>query len=198
MRKTYLQVNQYYPKGIYDQSARKEMNSLLLAFNDSYYGFFPYLVSKEEQVVVDYYPKSHSKQYEVNRIMELCKIQKVRRKDMMKIEEFLNLKYIIETQLDFYNWNLKNVQKAKEALANESFESFFPVLFEERKYALQDMRFHYKQTIEKLQSENQQCEQRIEELLHRGPGFLGETSQLIGEVMTESIRKVRKTFNREP
>lgn len=197
MRKTYLQLNDHYPKDTYERQARKEMNALLLDFNTTYYSFFPHLIVEEKKLVVDTYPKRHSKQYEVERVLELCKIQKVRRKDMVEIEKLLNLKYIIETQVDFYNWHLDNVKKAEDALENELFESFFPLLFEERKVDLHNMQVYYNEMMGKLQEENGQCERRIEALLRRGPGFLGEAGQFINEVMTESMRKVKHTFKRK-
>lgn len=194
MRKTYLQLNHYYPKHTYDRLARKEIKSLLLQFNSTYYSFFPHLIAQEAKVVIDYYPKMHSKQYEVDRIMELCKLQKVRRKDKLKIEEFLNLKYIIEAQLNFYKMNLEKVAEAEVALENEVFKSFFPSLFEERKCLMNEMRVHYEEMTAKLQDENRQCEQRIEELLRKGQGLLGEASKLVGEVITESMKRVTRPF----
>lgn len=196
MRKTYLQLNQYYPKNTYDKFARKEMHSLLLQFNTTYYSFFPHLLSEANEVVTDYYPKRHAKQHEVERVLELCKVQMVRRKDMMKIEEFLNLKYIIETQLDFYNDHLDKIKEARKVLEDESFSSFFPFLFKERKNTLNQMRLYYEEMTVKRQDENLQCEQRIEELLRKGPGFIGEASKLIGDIFTESMEKIKYTFKK--
>lgn len=194
MRKTYLQLNHYYPKNTYDRMARKEMKIILLKFNETFFSTFPHLLTTNQHPLLDYFPKHHSKQYEVDRVMALCKLQKIRRKDMVKIEELLNLKYIIEEQIDFYEMNIEKVQDIRKAISDELFEPFYPTLFKERIFLLNDMENHYNERIEKYTDENLQCEQRIEELVRKGQGFFGEASDFIGEIFTESMRKINHSL----
>ena len=64
--------------------------------------------------------------------VKLCKSQKVRRKDIVQIEEYLNLQYVIEEQMAYYNQAIKKAEHTERMLSNEMFSSLFPELFEER------------------------------------------------------------------
>lgn len=190
LRKEYLQLERYYPKNIYDRLARKEMKTILSNFNNVFYEAYPQMLKNKSTVLIDYYPKMHSKQYEVQRAIKLCKSQKVRRKDILKIEEYLNLQYIIEEQLLHYDREIKKVQHTKQLLSREEFSSFFPELFEKRMDVLSEIVDKSITKIEQLKKEKQICETAIHDLIHRNHSFWGDASRLIGSMITESVRQV--------
>src|SRR5690625_988821 len=131
MRKRQHQLNFYYPKQVYDPLARREMKAVLTRFNDLFYAAYPEKLKGNSQQLLNYQPRSHKKQYEVQRALKLCKSQKVRRKELAKIEEYLNLQYIVEEQIVYYDNVFKKAQATKQQISAEEFSSFYPQLFEE-------------------------------------------------------------------
>ena len=128
----YLQLERYYPKNTYDRLARKEMKVVLAQFNDAFYDAYPEMVENPLHIVSEYYPKRHSRQYEVQRAIKICKAHKVRHKHIKQIEEYLNLQYVIEEQLFYYNKEIRKVRQAQTLLDQGTFSSFFVELYEER------------------------------------------------------------------
>lgn len=189
-RKQQVQLNLYYPKKVYDPLARREMKAILTHFNDVFYQAYPEMLSNPSVVMVDYHPRSHSKQYEIQRAIKLCKSQKVRRKDLVKIEEYLNLKYIIEEQLAYYNDKLQKSKATKQLLSNEEFASFFPQLFEERVNSLEHREAYSLTKLKKLEKEKQMCEKAIRDLIHGNHSFWGDAKKFIGNMVSDSVRHV--------
>lgn len=200
-KKQQVQLNLYYPKNVYDPLARKEMKVILKRFNDLYYQAYPEMLSNPSPVVVDYHPNSHSKQYEIQRAIKLCKSQKVRRTDLVKIEEYLNLKYTIEEQLAYYNDKLQKSKATKRLLINEEFSSYYPQLFEERLNSLEHMEAYSLTKLRQLEKEKQMCEKAILELIQGHPSFWGEAKKLINNMVLDSVKhvtdRVGKTFRRK-
>ena len=190
IRKRHLQLELQYPKNTYDRSARREMKVILTRFNDLFYDAYPMMIKGQSNAIVDYHPRTHSRNYDVQRAIKLCKTQKVRRKDIVKIEEYLNLQFIIEEQLMFYDNEIKKVQHTKRMLSKEVFSSFFPELFEERMKVLSEIVESSIMKIDKLREEKRVCEKTISDLIHRNNNFWGDASRLIGSMVTESVRQV--------
>lgn len=185
-----VQLELYYPKNTYDRFARREMKVALARFNELFYKAYPMMLSGQSSGIVDYHPRTHSRQYDVQRAIKLCKSQKVRRKDLVKIEEQLNLQYIIEEQLRFYGVEVEKAQNTMQVLAIETSTSFFPELFAERMKALENIKGHYMKEIYKLENERQICVKAIFDLLHRNRDFFGQASKFIGGLVTESVKNV--------
>lgn len=190
MRKRHLQLAIYYPKQIYDPVARREMKAILTRFNDIFYTAYPEMLHGDSQTVLDYQPRSHNKQYEVKRALKLCKSQKVRRKELAKIEEYLNLQYIVEEQIAYYDKVFKKAQGTKQQISTEAFSSFFPQLFEERIHYLDEIEQSCRNKIRELDNQKRQCEQAIHDLMHNHHSFWGDASRLIGSMVAESVKHV--------
>ena len=189
-RKQKVQLDLYYPKNVYDPLARKEMKVILTRFNDMYYQAYPEMVSNPSAVMVDYHPRSHSHQYEIQRAIKLYKSQKVSRKDLVKIEEYLNLKYIIEEQLGYYNDKLRKSKETKRLLINEEFSSFFPQLFEERVSSLEHREAYSLTRLRQLEKEKQMCEKAIRDLLYSNYSFWGDAKKRISNMVSDSVKHV--------
>ncbi|WP_218564923.1 hypothetical protein [Sporosarcina pasteurii] len=190
MRKRQLQLAIYYPKQIYEPLARREMKAILTQFNDMFYAAYPEKLHENSQPILDYQPRSHKKQYEVQRAIKLCKSQKVRRKELIKIEEYLNLQYIVEEQIAYYDKVLKKAQVTRQKISTETFTSFFPQLYEERINYLDKIEQSCLNKIRKLDDEKRLCEQAIHDLMHNHQSFWGEASRLIGSMVAESVKHV--------
>lgn len=190
MRKQKVQLELYYPKNTYDRLARREMKTVLTRFNDLYYKAYPMMINGRSNAIIDYHPRTHARQYEVQRAIKLCKSQKVRRKDVVKIEEYLNLQYIIEEQLRFYDKQVEKARHTKQVLSKEPSTSYFSELFAERMNTIESIKDHYTKEIDKLEHEKRICERAIYDLLDRNHDFWGHASKLIGGMITESVRNV--------
>ena len=190
LKKQSAQLEFYYPKSTYDRLARREIKVILTNFNNLFYEAYPEALQNKARVVQDYHPTSHSRKYDVQRAIKLCKSQKVRGKDIAKIEEYLNLQYVIEEQMTYYNQAIKRAEHTERLLSNETFSSFFPELFEERMQMLEEIKDYSRATIEKLYHDKQLCERAINDLIARGHGFWGEASRLIGSLVAESVKQV--------
>lgn len=190
IRKQYMQLELYYPKNTYDRFARREMKAILTRFNDLYYEAYPGKLKTKFNALINYEPRTHSKQYEVQRAIKLCKSKKIRRKDIVKIEEYLNLQYIIEEQLIHYNNELIKVKRTKQLLSQEKYASFFPELFEERMKFLSQIEANSLTQIDKLKNEKQICEKAIRDLIDRNHSFWGDAGKLIGSMISESVKHV--------
>lgn len=189
-RKQQLQLNLYYPRKVYDPLARREMKAILMHFNDVFYQAYPEMLKNPSEVMIDYHPRSHSKQYEVQRAIKLCKSQKVRRKDLVKIEEYLNLKYIIEEQMSHYNKKLQKATATKQLLEQEDFSAFFPQLFEERMESVEHRKSYSQTKLRKLEREKQICEKAIHDLMHNNHSFWGDAKRMIGGMIADSVKQV--------
>lgn len=190
MRKRQHQLNFYYPKQVYDPLARREMKAVLTRFNDLFYAAYPEKLKGNSQLQLNYQPRSHKKQYEVERALKLCKSQKVRRKELAKIEEYLNLQYIVEEQIVYYDNVFKKAQATKQQISAEEFSSFYPQLFEERMDYLDNIEQQCLGSIKKLEDEKRVCEQAIHDLIHNHQSFWGDASRLIGSMVAESVKHV--------
>ncbi|QUW21056.1 hypothetical protein JSQ81_14720 [Sporosarcina sp. Marseille-Q4063] len=190
MKRQAAQLELYYPKNTYDRLARREIKPILTNFNNLFYEAYPEALTNKAEVVHDYHPTRHSRKYDVQRAIKLCKSQKVRRKDIVEIEEYLNLQYIIEEQISYYNQAIKKAENTERLLSNEQFSSFFPELYEERMQMLDEIKDYSLTTIDKLHHDKQLCERAINDLIRRGPGFWGEASRLIGSLVAESVKQV--------
>jgi hypothetical protein len=190
MKKQAAQLELYYPKNTYDRLARREIKPILTNFNNLFYEAYPEALTDETELVLDYHPTRHSRRYDVQRAIKLCKSQKVRRKDIAQIEEYLNLQYIIEEQMTYYNQAIKKAENTERSLSNETFSSFFPELHEERMQMLEEIKNYSLTKIDKLHHDKQLCERAINDLIRRGHGFWGEASRLIGSLVAESVKQV--------
>lgn len=190
MRKRQAQLNIYYPKQIYDPLARKEMKAILTHFNDVFYGAYPEKLKRKSQGLLEYKPHNHKKQYEIQRAIKLYKSQKVRKKELAKIEEYLNLKYLVEEQIAYYDQLFKHAQATKQHISQEEFSSFFPQLFEDRMNYLGNIEQKSLQKIRKLDEEKRLCEQAIYDLLHNQHSFWGDAGKLIGSMVADSVKHV--------
>ncbi len=189
-RKLQAQLELYYPKNTYERPARKEMKAMLIPFNEIYYDAYPRVLANKTNAIVDYYPKTHSKQYEVQRAMKLCKTYKVRRKNLVKIEELLNLQYIIEEQMNYYDKEIQKTRRIQKLLDEEPFSSFFSELYEKRMGVLLKIEAHGLKKVNELQEEKQTCEKAISDLLHQQRDIWGDASKLLGDMVSESVRHV--------
>lgn len=185
-----FQLNLYYPKEIYEPLARKEMKMILGHFNDVFYQAYPDMLENSFETMVDYHPKSHARQDDIQRAIKLCKSQKVRRKDLVKIEEYLNLQYIIELQLTYYHQSLQKAVATKTLLAENDFSSFFPQLFKERIESVEQRESYSQMKIKKLDGEKRMCEKAIHDLMKNEYSFWGDAGQLIRGMVAESIKQV--------
>lgn len=189
------QLELYYPKNTYDRFARREMKAALTRFNELFYKAYPKMLNEQSSGIIEYHPRTHSRQYDVQRAINLCKSQKVRRKNIAKIEENLNLQYIIEDQLRFYDNKIKKARKTTQILMEESSSSFFPELLVERKQTLENMETHYISETYKLENERDICVKAITNLIHRNHDFLGQASKYISNLVTESIKSAVGAVN---
>lgn len=190
MKTERLQLNLYYPKKVYDPLARREMKQILTHFNDVFYQAYPKMINDPSDVLVDYHPRSHAREYEIQRAIKLCKSQKVRRKDLVKIEEYLNLQYIIEAQVSYYNQKLQKAISTKKLLSEEAFSSFFPLLFEERMNSIEHRESYSLTKLQKLEREKQMCEKAIRDLMHNNHSFWGDARKVIGGMVAESVKQM--------
>lgn len=190
LKKQSVQLELYYPQSTYDRLARREIKVILTNFNNLFYEAYPEALLNKAKVVKDYHPTSHSRKYDVQRAVKLCKSQKVRRKDIVQIEEYLNLQYVIEEQISYYNQAIKKAEHTERLLSNETFSSFFPELYGERMQMLEEIKDYSVETIDKLHHDKQLCERAINDLIRRGHGFWGEASRLIGSLVAESVKQV--------
>lgn len=190
IRKRNEQLNIYYPKNVYDPLARREMSALLTQFNDLFYEAYPEKLKGNGQLAIDYQPKTHNKRYDVQREITLYKTKKVRRKNLGKIEEFLHLKYIVETQIEHYNRTLQKALRMKEQISDEAFSSYFPQLFEERLLFLENIERHCHSKISQLLEDRVLYEQTIYELVHYPDNFFKDASRMIGGIVADSVKHV--------
>ena len=195
MKKQHVQLELYYPKNTYDRLARREMKAVLTHFNERFYDIYPEALKGQSNVTVDYYPRTHSRHYDVQRAIKLCKSQKFRRKDILKIEENLNLQYIIEEQMNFYSGEIKKARYTKDMLSQEVYTSFYPQLYEERMKILDEVEKHSVATIGKLEGERRICEKAIYDLLYQNHDFWGNASRLIGGMITDSLKRVANVID---
>ena len=95
------------------------------------------------------------RQYEVQRAIKICKAHKVRHKHIKQIEEYLNLQYVIEEQLFYYNKEIRKVRQARDLLDQGTFSSFFVELYEERMSTLIKIEAHCLMKVRKLEEKKQ-------------------------------------------
>lgn len=190
------QLELYYPKHTYNRFARREMKTELARFNEIYYKVYPKMLDGKSSGIIDYHPRTHTRQYDVQRAIKLCKSQKVRGKDLVKIEEYLNLQYIIEEQLRFYSNKIEKAQKTMQILAEEGSSAFFSELFTERIKVLESMETHYIREVYKLENERDICVRAIHDLIYRNDNFFGKASKYVGSLVTESVKNAVEIVNR--
>lgn len=194
------QLELYYPKHTYNRFARREMRAALARFNTIFYNAYPRMLEGKSSGIIDYHPRTHTRQYDVQRAIKLCKSQKVRRKNLVKIEENLNLQYIIEEQLRFYSAKIEKAKKTLQLLGEEDSATFFPELYSERIKVLESLETHYIREAYKLENERDICISAIHDLIHRNHNFFGSASKYIGGLVTESVKNavdiVNQSFRR--
>ncbi len=183
-------LNLYYPKDVYEPLARREMKTILTHFNEIFYEAYPEKLKGKLSLFRDYQPHTHSKRYEVQREITLYQTKKVRRKNLAKIEEFLHLKYIIEEQIEYYDYMLKKAERTKHQISIEQFSAYFPQLFEDRIQFLESVGMVCLDKIETLTEEKAILEQTIYELVHYPDNFLRDASRLIGGMVADSVKHV--------
>lgn len=184
------QLNLYYPKDIYDPIARREMRAVLIRFNDLFYEAYPEALKRKSPAIKDVQPRKHSKKYEMQRDLMLYKSQKVRKKELTKIEEFLNLKYIGEEQIAYYRDTLQKAIYTKRQIREDVYSEYFPQLFEKRIIFLETLELHCLEKLEHLMKDKKVFEQSIAKLLHNPQSFWEETGRLIGGIVTDSVKHV--------
>lgn len=190
MRKQQAQLNEYYPKDVYEPLARREMKAILTRFNDAFYEAYPEKLKKKPKGLFDYKPHAHHKQYEVERAIKLYKSRKVRKKELARIKEYLNLQYVVEEQITHYESILQNAKGTKQMISEEEFSSFFPQLHAERIDYLDQIEQQSLREMRKLNEEKRMCEQAIHSLLHSHHSFWTDASRMIGDMVTDSVKHV--------
>lgn len=189
-RKHRLQLAFYYPKKVYDPLARKEMSHILRRFNVAFYEAYPEQLNQSALEINEIQPRSHGKEHEIQHVLKLCKAQKVRKKDLIKIEEFLNLQYVIEAQLTGYNQKHQKAIVTKKMISQEEYSSFFPELYEERMKSIEHQESYSLTRIRKLEKEKLMCEKAIRDLIDQQHNFWGDAGKLISGMIVESVRQV--------
>lgn len=184
------QLNLYYPKEVYESAARHEMKIVLTQYNDLFYEAYPEKLKGQKQLLLDHQPRTHSKKYEVQRDLKIYQTKKVRRKELAKIEEYLNLTYIAEEQITHYTQILNKATKVKKQLAQGMFSEFFPQLFEERSAYLEVIQHHCLQRLEKLTKDRKVFERAIDDLVHNPQSFWADASRLLGDIVSDSVKHV--------
>lgn len=184
------QLNLYYPKDIYDPIARREMKAILMRFNDLFYEAYPETLKGKQPTFIDVQPRKHSKNYEVQRDLMLYKSQKVRKKELTKIEEFLNLKYSSEEQITYYSDILQKAMYTKRQIREDVYSEYFPQLFEKRTSFLETIELRCLEKLEHLMKDKKVFERSIDELLHNPQSFWGDTGRLIGGIVADSVKHV--------
>lgn len=184
------QLNLYYPKEIYEPAARHEMKMVLTQYNDFFYEAYPEKLKEQKQLLIDHQPRMHSKKYEVQRDLKLYQTKKVRRKELAKIEEYLNLSYIVEEQITHYTQVLNKATKTKKQLSQGIFPEFFPQLFEERVAYLEVIQHHCLQRLEKLTKDKKVFQRAIDDLVHNPQSFWADASRLLGDIVSDSVKHV--------
>lgn len=189
------QLNLYYPKEVYEPEARREMREILSQFNDVFYGAYPEKLTEQKQPSIDHQPRRHSKKYEVQRELKVYQTKKVRRKELAKIEEYLNLSYIATEQITHYTQVLNKAIKVKKDLSQEMFTEFFPKIFEERTAYIEMIQHHCLGKLEKLTREKRVFERAIDDLVHNPQSFWADASRLIGDIVSDSVKYVVDTVD---
>lgn len=189
-KKQRMQLAAYYPKKVYDPLARKEMGHILKRFNTVFYEAYPEQLDSPSLDVKEIQLRSHGKEQEVQHALKICKAQKVKKKDLLKIEEFLNLQYMIELQLKVYNQKYQKAITTKERIAEEAFTSFFPELYAMRKKVIEHEESYSLTRIRKLEKEKLLCEKAIHDLIEQQHDFWGDARRLIGGMVVESVKQV--------
>lgn len=183
-------LNIYYPKNIYEPLARREMKIILTQFNDLFYEAYPEMLKGHSPLLIEHEPRTHARKYDVQRDITLYRTQKVRRKALVKIEEYLHVKYITEEQIDYYKDMMKKAEQTKMQMSDEQFSSYFPQLFDERVHFLESIITLCGNKIEALEEEKLILEQTIYELVHYPDSFLRDAGRLIGGMVADSVKHV--------
>lgn len=190
MRVRNQQLNLYYPKDIYEPFARREMKAVLMRFNELFYEAYPETLKGKSPIYLDSPLRKHSKRYEVERDLMLYKAQKVRKRELNKIEEFLNLKYLGEEKIAYYSDILQKAMQTKRQLKEAEYPEYFPQLFEKRVAYLEKIELHCLEKLEHLMKDKKLFEQSIDELIHNPTSFWANTGRFISDVVTDSVKHV--------
>ncbi len=191
------QLNLYYPQDIYDPIARREMKAILMRFNDLFYEAYPEALKGKEPNFIEVQPRKHSKKYEVQRDLMLYKSQKVRKKELAKIEEFLNLKYNVEEQIAYYSDILQKSMYTKRQMREEDYSEYFPQLFEKRINALEAIELRCLEKLEHLMKDKKVFEQSIETLLTHPQSFWEEAGRLISDSVKQVVDTIDQSFRKK-
>lgn len=184
------QLHLFYPKEIYDPIARKEMKMILTQFNDLFYETYPEMLKGKRQVLLDQRPHKHTKKYEIQRDITLYKTQKVRRKELTKIQELLNFKYIAEEQIVYYTDMLQKAMLTKKQLKEGPYSEYFPQLFENRIAFIEKIEHHCLEQLELLMKDKKIYGQSIDALLHHPQSFWGDAKRLLEDIVADSVKHV--------
>lgn len=192
------QLNLYYPKGIYDRLARREMRVILVRFNDLFFTTYPERLTGKGSMLLDYKPKTYANKHEIQRQLALYKIQKVRKKELAKIEEYLKTKSMIEEQIAYYTGEIQEAMYTKRQISEEAYAELFPQIFERRIAFLEEIEGRCLGKLEHLTKEKRICDDAIEALLNNPQDFWGDTGRLLKGMVAESVKQVvDQTFRKK-
>lgn len=180
----------YYPKKVYDPLARREMKVLLTQFNDVFYEAYPGVLKGQAQLTLDDQPHTHSKRFEVQQELTAYQMKKVRKKTLVKIEKYLNMKYVLEERIAYYELTLQKAERTKKQISNEEFISYFPQLFEERLQFLDNITENCVNRIKEANERKRTYEERVYEMVHYPDSFFRDASRIVGNMVAESVKHV--------
>lgn len=183
-------LNLYYPKDVYEPLARREMKMIITQFNELFYEAYPEKLKDRSPKLLDFQPRTHSKKFEVRREITLYRTQKVRRKNLAKIEEYLHMKYMIDDQIEYYNETVKKAERTKQQISDEQFSSYFPQLYEERIQFLDSITRRCSNKVEELTEEKTLLERTIYELVHYPDNILRDAGRIIGGMVADSVKHI--------
>lgn len=187
-KKNKYYLNLYYPKHVYDSLARREVQMILRQFNELFYEAYPETLNSQGAFHF-IKPTTHGKQYEVKRDLALYKSRNVRKKELHKIEEFLNLKYIMEEQIAFYTYHWNKAAHIQKQIEQESYTSFFPQLYDNRKSYLMDVQQQCTEQVTQLKQEINICNEAIDNLVHHPGNFWSDAGRLVTSAVSESVKQ---------
>jgi len=186
----------YYPEEKNDPKVRKEMKKVLIRFNSIYYNAYTGLIKDDLNLIFDSHPRKHSKQHAVQDAVKYCKLHKTMRKNLVKVEDHLNLQFIIENQMEMYDKEIQKVRATIELIEHEDFSSYFSDLYEVRMEVLGKIEAHCLNRLTNLEEEKNNCEKLIFNLIHKNLDLWGSTGRFIEELIYESETHVSTIIER--
>lgn len=174
------------------------MKMILAQFNELFFDAYPERLTGKRQKLIDVQPKLHANKHEVQRQLSLYKIQKVRKKELTKIEEYLKSKSMVEERIAYYTGEIQEAMYTKRQISKETYAELFPQLFEQRIAFLEEIEKYCLDKLEHLAQEKQLCEEAIDELINNPQDFWRDTGRLLKGMAAESVKQaIDQTFRKK-